>query len=575
MSINVAGAKSAVRAAHAAFGYKTMPFGSDDLSDILIEHFSPFIDGSLGGNDTIETLLDTEIGVKSDGDILSYDSATSKWVNIPNIAHDPVTVSGAPLTLSDQEITFNYDTGQFQLDGNNLQVKESGISHNGLADLQLAQSGVTYGHIDDQAQAIYGAKTWSGNAVFNGTLDIGITDTTVLYSNAGVLTGSTDFTWDNTAKTLTLSSALSEHGLIVDNTGGGDSFFDLRSNGVSEAKLYTDGASCITNVAGVKRVQISPSGTHFGAVAIYQVVDNYGLQIYGYDDRVTDRFDFGINVNGWLLANSTKYQSWMVGGVAYMLGGYLGAYFYQGLNVADNYPVWFGAQDFSLGHRTATDDLVLTDGSSLTSSVRMRMNNAGLFNFGGDYVGTRNITAGVASGNPGYGWSIAGSEKMSMYVDNSASDIGVIDAPNNLKVTNGNVGIGTAPISKLNVYSSTTSCNLYVQNSATGNNIADGFAIMLGADKVSSIWNWENANMVFGTNNTRAMTIDNAQKVGIGVVPLTNMSAGDMVLEGGSLVLKEIATPTADANYGKIYTKTDNKLYFQDGAGTEHEIAFV
>ena len=36
----------------------------------------------------------------------------------------------------------------------------------------------------------------------------------------------------------------------------------------------------------------------------------------------------------------------------------------------------------------------------------------------------------------------------------------------------------------------------------------------------------------------------------------------------------ETTTPTARTNYGAIYTKTDNKLYFQDGAGTEHEVAF-
>ena len=39
--------------------------------------------------------------------------------------------------------------------------------------------------------------------------------------------------------------------------------------------------------------------------------------------------------------------------------------------------------------------------------------------------------------------------------------------------------------------------------------------------------------------------------------------------------MKETTTPSADTNYGKVYTKTDNKLYFQDGAGTEYEIAFV
>lgn len=39
--------------------------------------------------------------------------------------------------------------------------------------------------------------------------------------------------------------------------------------------------------------------------------------------------------------------------------------------------------------------------------------------------------------------------------------------------------------------------------------------------------------------------------------------------------LKEITTPTAKADYGAIYTKVNNKLYFQDGAGVEHEINFV
>jgi hypothetical protein len=41
------------------------------------------------------------------------------------------------------------------------------------------------------------------------------------------------------------------------------------------------------------------------------------------------------------------------------------------------------------------------------------------------------------------------------------------------------------------------------------------------------------------------------------------------------LELQEGTTPTAVTNYGKIYTKNDNKLYFQDGAGTEKEVAFV
>lgn len=48
-----------------------------------------------------------------------------------------------------------------------------------------------------------------------------------------------------------------------------------------------------------------------------------------------------------------------------------------------------------------------------------------------------------------------------------------------------------------------------------------------------------------------------------------------LILENGLLALKETTTPTAVADYGRIYTKSDNKLYFQDGSGVEHEVQFV
>lgn len=41
------------------------------------------------------------------------------------------------------------------------------------------------------------------------------------------------------------------------------------------------------------------------------------------------------------------------------------------------------------------------------------------------------------------------------------------------------------------------------------------------------------------------------------------------------LRLKEITTPDAIANYGHIYPKADNLLYFQDGAGVEHALTLV
>ena len=53
---------------------------------------------------------------------------------------------------------------------------------------------------------------------------------------------------------------------------------------------------------------------------------------------------------------------------------------------------------------------------------------------------------------------------------------------------------------------------------------------------------------------------------------------GASVCEASSIAalhIPEITTPTAITNYGAIYTKSDNKIYFQDGAGAEHEITLT
>ena len=47
---------------------------------------------------------------------------------------------------------------------------------------------------------------------------------------------------------------------------------------------------------------------------------------------------------------------------------------------------------------------------------------------------------------------------------------------------------------------------------------------------------------------------------------------GDGARIDGAFFIPEMATPTPIADVGAIYTKTDNNLYFQDGAGVEHQI---
>ena len=69
--------------------------------------------------------------------------------------------------------------------------------------------------------------------------------------------------------------------------------------------------------------------------------------------------------------------------------------------------------------------------------------------------------------------------------------------------------------------------------------------------------------------------IQSAPTEGNGANASLYVAAGDVMTAGGMYTFKEISTPTAVADWGRIYTKTDNKLYFQDGGGTEHEISFA
>jgi len=80
--------------------------------------------------------------------------------------------------------------------------------------------------------------------------------------------------------------------------------------------------------------------------------------------------------------------------------------------------------------------------------------------------------------------------------------------------------------------------------------------------------------MQIGLDDATDIVLCAAGKVGLGAAP-PSANLDLALMSTGVLCLTETTTPTADTNYGKVYTKNTNKLFFQDGAGVEHEIAFV
>ena len=80
-----------------------------------------------------------------------------------------------------------------------------------------------------------------------------------------------------------------------------------------------------------------------------------------------------------------------------------------------------------------------------------------------------------------------------------------------------------------------------------------------------------NESTVTGTTTTDAL--DNLLPLSGGVMTGAIDMTDNPVEKAAYLELQEITTPAALANYGKVYTKTDDKLYFQNGAGVEAEVA--
>ncbi len=134
----------------------------------------------------------------------------------------------------------------------------------------------------------------------------------------------------------------------------------------------------------------------------------------------------------------------------------------------------------------------------------------------------------------------------------------------------GNVGIGTSsPLSILDLDEGGNSwANSIILRHDEG---STGWNIHPESNTEDSLWFGYNSDTSGATAVAKMVIEGTTGNVGIG----TTSPNETLTIEAGVVSIKETTTPTATTNYGKVYTKSDNKLYFQDGAGTEHEIAFV
>ena len=137
----------------------------------------------------------------------------------------------------------------------------------------------------------------------------------------------------------------------------------------------------------------------------------------------------------------------------------------------------------------------------------------------GDSV-MRLLASGQANGLEIGQLTADGSSKI-FAVNNNSISVGTNNTERLRITSTGNVGIGTSsPNYLLQLHrAAAASSALQLTNTASGSAATDGFGLFLTNALLAEVWQFENADMRFGTNNTERMRLDSSGNLGLGVTP--------------------------------------------------------
>jgi hypothetical protein len=123
-----------------------------------------------------------------------------------------------------------------------------------------------------------------------------------------------------------------------------------------------------------------------------------------------------------------------------------------------------------------------------------------------------------------------------------------------------NVGIGTATIrQRLHQHVTDSGANYHAfTNSTTGTGAADGLVVGISASEDGLIWNHENENILFGTNNAEAMRIDSSGRLIVGGTS-AGQTGATTIYPNGNIASASI-TATGNGVFNFFKTETFNPV---------------
>ena len=204
--------------------------------------------------------------------------------------------------------------------------------------------------------------------------------------------------------------------------------------------------------------------------------------------------------------------------------------FSQWINNGNN--IYYNLGNVGIGTTNPTAKLHIEHNSTSTSG-----DSAGLYVYNPNNVVNNSSVictriAGSSANKTGYSLEVANNFGWSMYIqgndsvnktlrfnntpDMTGNDCFVINGNNN------NVGIGTNnPTSLLHLNSSNQNTHIGIRftDATTGYTTTDGLVLEKTSNNDGRFWNYENADIFFGTNNVERLRIKNDGRIGVGINP--------------------------------------------------------
>ena len=492
-----------------------------------------YLEGSSGntgfGDNTPKAKVDINGNLQVQSHITASENISSSGTivgsNLSGTNTGDVTLSGTPnyITISGQTITRNtIDIGDdtnltggtgITLTGDTLSTTDSEIVHDNLSGF------VPNEHID------HSGVTMTAGAGLNGGGTIAATRTFSVDSAsfAGFYSASmNNFTTTGFIKGnhITASGNISSSGVIHGKIGTSDTNVDA-----AHYPVIQTGQSGIPFISNTFAMNPSSNITTFGGETDIGLHINVGKSSTGH-----------ITASGNISASGTitATTGMNVNGTNVLVAG--------GVDISDDTNLVGGT-----GITLTGDTLSTTDSEIVHDNLSGFVPN--------EHIDHSGVTMTAGAGLNG-GGTIAATRTFSV---DSASMGGFYSASMNNLTTTGNLigtklGINVDSPNYEGQIHSTGNTNFQITTATTGTGVSDGLVLGVGsATQDGVLWNFENSDLYFGTNNTEKLRIMNTGRVGIGNTnPPKELTVEGSISASGDLVIGNLSGTYISASGGNL-----------------------